>query len=287
MMLLISIVLPAMVAVRRSDMMPGLFYCFAFGSILHTVLILGGYSKLLLVGTGDEGYSGYFPDKNALGQFAAFTILLSFYEIARPGGRKALGLVVFVPGVYLIFAGHSKGALACVLLAAIVAKLVLFIGRKKRLSPALVLLPLPIGYAVLSRMVGDLANRLSWYIFHNYDLSGRTGIWYFVDLAIAKRPLLGWGYRSVWLVGPNSPMQVGGWIEEMPEAHNGYLDTTLDTGYVGLVVFLVFIFTTLHAIGRVAGRDPARRGSCLPSPFSASCLISSRAAGCTVRMGCG
>src|SRR5208337_2993466 len=29
MMLLISIVLPAMVAVRRSDMLPGIFYCFA------------------------------------------------------------------------------------------------------------------------------------------------------------------------------------------------------------------------------------------------------------------
>ena len=44
----------------------------------------------------------------------------------------------------------------------------------------------------------------------------------------------------------------------MPEAHNGYLDTILDTGHIGLVLFLVFIFTTLHAIGRVADRDPAR-----------------------------
>ena len=44
----------------------------------------------------------------------------------------------------------------------------------------------------------------------------------------------------------------------MPSAHNGYLDTILDTGYIGLVLFLVFIFTTLHAIGRVADRDPVR-----------------------------
>ena len=225
---------------------------------MHAILILGGYSHLLFAGTGDEGYSGYFPDKNNLGQFAAFAILLSIYEIYRPGWRKVFGLIIVVTGVYLILAGHSKGALACVLLAAILAKLVLFIGKRMRVSPALVLLPVPIGYAVLSRVVGDLGNRLSWYIFHNYDLSGRTGIWYFVDLAIAKRPLLGWGYRSVWLVGPDSPMQVGGWIEQMPYAHNGYLDTMLDTGYIGLVLFLVFIFTTLHAIGRAAGRDPTR-----------------------------
>ena len=44
----------------------------------------------------------------------------------------------------------------------------------------------------------------------------------------------------------------------LTEGHNGYLDTILDTGHVGLVLFLVFIFTTLHAIGRMANRDPAR-----------------------------
>ena len=258
MTLLISVILPAMVAVRRSDMMPGVFYCFSFGLILNALLIVGGYSNLELAGTGDEGYTGYFTDKNTLGQFAALAILLSFYEIFRPGWRRALGLITVVTGVYLILAGHSKGALACVILAAILAKLVLFIGKRMRVSPALVLLPLPIGYVVLNRMVGNLVNRISWYAFHNYDLSARTDIWWFVNLAIAKRPLLGWGYRSVWLVGPDSPMQVGGWIEKMPYAHNGYLDTMLDTGYIGLVVFLVFIFTTLHAIGRVANRDPAR-----------------------------
>ena len=32
----------------------------------------------------------------------------------------------------------------------------------------------------------------------------------------------------------------------------------MDTGHIGLIVFLVFIFTTLHAIGRVADRNPAR-----------------------------
>ncbi len=170
-----------------------------------------------------------------------------------------MGLIIVVTSIYLVFVGHSKAALGCVVLAAILAKLVLFIGKKMRVSPAIVLLPLPIGYAVLSRVVGNLANRISWYIFHNYDLSGRTDIWDFVNFEIAKRPLLGWGYRSIWLVGPDSPtLRVGGWIGQMPDAHNGYLDTILDTGYIGLVLFLVFIFATLHAIGRVADRDPAR-----------------------------
>ena len=44
----------------------------------------------------------------------------------------------------------------------------------------------------------------------------------------------------------------------MPNAHNGYYDTMLELGYVGLGFLLVFVIATLHAIGRVADRDPAR-----------------------------
>ena len=44
----------------------------------------------------------------------------------------------------------------------------------------------------------------------------------------------------------------------MPNAHNGYYDTTLERGYVGYYLLMIFIFATLHAIGRVAYRDAAR-----------------------------
>jgi O-antigen ligase len=44
----------------------------------------------------------------------------------------------------------------------------------------------------------------------------------------------------------------------MPNAHNGYYDTMLEMGYAGLGFLVAFIIATLHAIGRVADRDPAR-----------------------------
>ena len=49
-----------------------------------------------------------------------------------------------------------------------------------------------------------------------------------------------------------------GWVKRMPNGHNGYYDTMLEMGYVGLAFLLVFIIATLHAIGRVADRDPVR-----------------------------
>ena len=259
-MMLIPIILPAMLAARTTDMMRGVFFCFALGSILNAVLILRGYSTESLADTLKIGYPGYFTFKGELGEFAAFAFLLSLYEISHRGWRRMMGLIIIVTSIYLVFVSQSKGSLGCAILAAILAILVLFVGKKMRVSPPIVLLPLLICYAVLSKVLGNLINRISWYMYGNYTLTGRTDIWDFVHFEIAKRPLLGWGYRSVWLVGPDSPVlaDATGWVRQMPSAHNGYLDTILDTGHIGLVVFLVFIFTTLHAIGRVANRDPAR-----------------------------
>ena len=48
----------------------------------------------------------------------------------------------------------------------------------------------------------------------------------------ARRPLLGWGYQSFWLVGPDAPsiVEAPGWVKMMPNAHNGYYDTMLEIG---------------------------------------------------------
>jgi exopolysaccharide production protein ExoQ len=245
-MMLVTVILPAMLVSRKADIIPG--------------MILGGYSTESMADGLKIGYPGYFSFKGELGEFASFAFLLSIYESFYPGWRRVVGLIVVVISIYLIIVSESKGSLGCAILAAILAALVLFVGKKTRVSPPIVLLPLLICYAVLSQMVGNLISRISWYIYGNYTLSGRIDIWDFVNFEIAKRPFLGWGYRSIWLVGPDSPVFVDGrgWITKMPSAHNGYLDTILDTGHIGLALFLVFVVTTLYAIGRVTDRDAAR-----------------------------
>ncbi len=101
--------------------------------------------------------------------------------------------------------------------------------------------------------------RLSYILYHDSTLTGRTIIWDFAESEIARSPLVGWGYQSFWLV-PNSPAytEAPGWVKMMPNAHNGYYDTMLEMGYVGLAFLLAFILATLHAVGRVADRDPGR-----------------------------
>jgi O-antigen ligase len=97
-------------------------------------------------------------------------------------------------------------------------------------------------------------------LYGDSTFTGRTIIWDFANSEIARRPLFGWGYQSFWLVGPDAPsvVEAPGFVKDMPNSHNGYYDTTLELGYVGYCLLIVFILATLHAIGRVADRDRGR-----------------------------
>jgi len=95
-------------------------------------------------------------------------------------------------------------------------------------------------------------------LYGDSTFTGRTIIWDFVQSEIAHRPLLGWGYQSFWLVPDSPSFGAPGWVKVLTEGHNGYYDTTLQMGYIGYALLAIFIIATLHAIGRVADRDPGR-----------------------------
>jgi O-antigen ligase len=255
--ILASIVLPILMA-RSADVIRGLFLCFGAACILNVFFVLN--QQPILMEGQIIGYPGYFSFKGLLGECAAIALLLAFHEILYSGLRRVLGILIIAVALGLVMASYSKGSLGMAIVAPILAGVALSASRMLRISPALVLAPIPVCYWVLSMAMGGLVNRISWHLYGNYTLTGRTYIWDFVNYEIARKPLLGWGYLSFWLVGPDSPaiVEAPGWIKTMPHAHNGYLDTILDMGYVGLVSLVVFIFTTLYAIGRVADRDLRR-----------------------------
>lgn len=256
-MVLISIVLPAMLALRTTDMMRGLFLCFALAAILNVFFVFDNSEAVVAT---LKGYPGYFTGKNLLGEFAGIALMLAIHEILYPGRRRVSGVIVAVIATSLLFWSNSKTALGLTLVAPFLAGLTLAIGKAMRISPAIVLLSIPLCYVVLSIVSNFDMYRVSYLLYGDSTFTGRKLIWDFAFLEIERRPLLGWGYQSFWLVGADAPsiLDAPRWIKTMPNAHNGYVDTMLEMGYVGLALLLAFIFTTLHALGRVAGRAPAR-----------------------------
>jgi exopolysaccharide production protein ExoQ len=259
-MIVTSIVLPAMLAARTADMMRGLFLCFALASILNTFFVLRGSSTIAMYGSTlvDIGSQGYFEGKNYLGECAAVALLLSLHEMYYPGWRRSLGVIIVIIAILLVFMSGSKTALGLAFISPLLATLTLIIRRIAHVSMAIILLSIPSCYFILSGVSNFTINRISYMLYGDSTFTGRTVIWDFAQYEIDRSPLLGWGYRSFWLVPDSPSLEAPGWVKMMPNAHNGYVDTKLEMGYVGLALLVVFLIATLHAIGRVADRDPAR-----------------------------
>ncbi len=265
-MIVISIVLPALLASRSSDMMRGLFLCFALSCILNVVFVEAG-TATIVINAGPHGSyrdylgsPGYFSFKNYLGECAAVAFLLSMHEMFYRRWRRVFGIIAAVLAIYLVFAGNSKTAFGLALICPILSMVSLKIRKISRLSLAVIFFCIPLSYFILSRIFPHYnLNLLSYKLYGDGTFSGRAIIWNFVQQEINRRPLFGWGYESFWLV-PGSPAiaEAPGWVKAMPNGHNGYYDTMLDLGYVGFVFLLAFILATLHGIGRVADRDPLR-----------------------------
>ena len=257
-MIIVSIVVPAMLAARQTDLVRGLFLCFAIATILNVFFVLGRPPIDTKFATW--GYPGYFSGKNYLGECEAIAVLLALHETLYPGKRRIFGILIAITAVVLLVLSNSKTALGLLFLTPMLAGATLLIRRASRISPAIILLSIPVCWIILTTLTGFSIYRISYILYGDPTFTGRSIIWEFVDSEIAHRPLLGWGYQSFWLVGPDAPSIVNapGWVKEMPNGHNGYLDVKVELGYAGYALFMAFIITTLHAIGRVADRAPIR-----------------------------
>ena len=262
-MMVTAIVLPVMLATRTADMMRALFVCLAFALVLNLLFVFQGSMTIASYGSKglmNIGYQGYFGQKNELGECAAMAYLLALHEVFQRGWRRrALGAIVAAIAIWLVFLSQSKTAFALASVCPLLAWLTLYMRKATRASPLIILLTIPLCFILLSGIwKSDLVERISYMLYHNSTLTGRTIIWDFAKSEIASRPLFGWGYQSFWLVPGSPSLEAPGFVKMMPNAHNGYYDTILEMGYAGLAFLLVFIGATLHAVGRVADRDPRR-----------------------------
>src|SRR5258708_33971572 len=88
------------------------------------------------------------------------------------------------------------------------------------------------------------------------SLTGRTDLCQVSIAAMLQRPLLGAGWDVFWM-GPEADdiRSLVGW--QTPHAHNAFIDLSLNTGLVGLAIFLPSLCDCLRRAVRYS-RDPAR-----------------------------
>ena len=198
--------------------------------------------------TWEPVYCGVTTEKNSLGivvLVCGLFLVWDLIEMRTAGVRKTdrmdlLGRVIlFLMAFWLIDKADSSTALVCLILGIVVLVYMrppLAVRRARHLGAY----SLAIG--ILIALLYSFPSIAGWFtgmLGRDTTLTGRTDLWA-EFLSEPINPLLGTGYQSFWL-GPRAEHYWEKYYWHPNQAHNGYLETYLNGGFIGVCLLLAMI----------------------------------------------
>jgi exopolysaccharide production protein ExoQ len=216
------------------------------------------------------GYAGFFGQKNELGAvmaIALITFLTTTMSVKSRVDRTA-ALVGIPLATFLLVYSRSKTSFILALAVPLLAYGIYFTARTLRIRPGLVIAGSLVSgiFAVAAAFGSGLRYEdLLKIFFHDATFTGRTEIWSFAWSNIVTKPLAGFGFNGFWGVGGGSAATSAdnAFLANILQAHNGYLDTLLETGFIGLAILAGFIIVSLKHCSRLLRTDAATGIFCL------------------------
>jgi O-antigen ligase len=218
--------------------------------------------------TGGASYSGVTLGKNTLGLDCfilgafLFWFFLKIWRTEKSKQRR--NELILLAGLFVMIGWLFKMAQSSTSLVslAIAVAMILFLGLRW-VQPRYMGL-----YLVAAACLGIVAEGVfgiytQFLLFLGKDptLTDRTYIWKDL-LAMKTNPLVGVGFESFWLGDDRLRPLWEKWHWHPNEAHNGYLETYLDLGMIGVLLLLGMLLTAFQKARRemVQGRDLGRFG---------------------------
>ncbi|WAJ27946.1 O-antigen ligase family protein [Antarcticirhabdus aurantiaca] len=254
--LLLSMGLACVIAIRFTPRQMLVLVAAVLLPCMAASLCLGLLAPQLARMPDDMQLRGIFLHKNVLGWYSAVAVLVSGFMVLqgsvvrRPVAWAGLGV-----SLACLLSSTSMTGLLALLAVAVLAP---FYALLPRLSgSARLLLVLVVLEAASLLMLGLQAYLVPALEALGKDatLTGRVPLWDLVDAAIARRPLLGFGYKAFWQ-SPEAWSIWGaiGW--NAPHSHNGYREMLLSGGVAGLALMLVVLATALRRGAALHCADP-------------------------------
>lgn len=202
--------------------------------------------------SGAVAYCGVSDNKNMLGSTLIIYGLVLFWETldlrndqlrVRKRWEMSSYLLLLAMVVWLFLKSNSETSLVSTLLGAAIllaVRLPAFGSRLSRIEYYV------FGGALLFVLLNTLGIIAAFVhaLGRNMTFTGRTDIWQRV-LSVPINPLFGTGYYSFWLDPKRADQVSNGFWFQLNESHNGYIETYLNEGLIGvflLAVLLIFAF---------------------------------------------
>lgn len=234
-------------------------------------IVAGGLAVLLLsvlvavvspsTGLMPAGYQGgtlrgIYVHRNLLAEVLtpAFVAALAHrFGGVRPAWRKSLVILALGAGIALTSSSTALASVAAAVAVVLVLLPVRIAPRQAR--PAVAVLVAGVLSALALYALSHVADVLGL-LGRDSTFTGRALIWEQVRALIDRRPLTGWGWGAVWGDTDFVRLTVEAVAHfEVPSAHNGYLDAWLQSGAIGLALFLLLVGSMLvRGLGALLAR---------------------------------
>jgi O-antigen ligase len=215
--------------------------------------------------SGERMWIGVTTQKNGLGRLCIICVIFLVWSLARrwrgdyvPIGKYQTFADVFILilAFYLLTGGleYAYSATGITTLATGLAILIVLSWMKKNeiylgASTLMAIAALVIVFGVVTLFLGGTTvGTFTSTLGRDETLTGRTEIWADLLPIAMQRPIGGSGFGGFWTYSTRE-------IHTISEGHNGYLDILLDLGFVGLLLFSIFIFSCCKKAQKVLTYD--------------------------------
>ena len=217
-----------------------------------------------------EAWQGIASSKNVLGQVVMVAVLYFIYDVVhywRRFGWRNLSVLYIVMGTYLLKGSDTEVSMTSVAVFAfglfIFLRLEMLRGRREAIRPfvwkmmavTFTLIVLVVVHSVVMFREDSIFGWLITKLGRNITLTDRTTIWSEVYDAAAANPLFGVGFGGFW-IGQEANIEFSrrmSWT--LGQAHSGYVDTYLQTGWVGICLMTGAFLTAARRLLAEAPRD--------------------------------
>jgi len=189
---------------------------------------------------------GIVGNNNLLGMCALLAIIVFGIQLADRTVHRGRGMAWLAAAALTFVLTRSSTVIFATAIVAIALLFALWARRVHSLRRAKVYWAGGTVFVVSVVLMWMFWEQLLELLGKSDDLTGRLAIWESVVGLIAQAPIAGWGWVSYWApwTEPFKGLAVSGGVTYL-QAHNAWLDVTLQLGLIGLVVFVLLVGSTL------------------------------------------
>jgi len=189
--------------------------------------------------TAEHEWRGVFGFKNFFGSMMALSVLIEWQLPTDTRWSKVFNRVALLLSGFLLIRSNSITSLMALVGAFVLVGIYKFATLRLRMplyaTVVATLLIVSLGFVLVAPRSDAFAELLG----RSSGLTGRTEIWRWVISFIQEHPILGYGYAGFWTESASATIDRA--IGSPMYSHNGYLDTLLTNGILGLSLAVVFL----------------------------------------------